>query len=122
MRIFAARIAHFPRRSMGLFDAWNDLPPDRTPFVRRINQVEEIRRDGQRQLRVGELAAGEFLRRERGHQLLQLFDGGDAMFELPAPVVPVGVSHFRPKAASGRFEFFQRTELTTRGWLVATAC
>src|SRR5439155_24018164 len=102
-------------------DAWNDLPTDRTPFVRRINQVEEIRRDGQRQLRVGELAAGEFLRRERGHQLLKPLDGGDAMSELPAPVVPVGFQHIRPKAASDRFEFFQRTELTTRGRLLAIA-
>ena len=76
-------------------------------FVRRINQVEEIRGDGKRKLGVGQFRPGEFLRRERGHQPLELLGAGDAVFELPVPVVPVGISDVVPKAAPGGMEFFQ---------------
>ena len=91
MRIFAARIAHFPWRVVCFFDPRNDLPADGAVFIRRINQVEKARRDGQGQFRVGQFGAGIFLRRERWHQPLELFERSDAVFELPAPVVPVSV-------------------------------
>ena len=59
MRIFAARVAHFPRRGVRFLDARNDLPADRAIFIRRINQVEKIRRDGERELVVGQFRAGQ---------------------------------------------------------------
>ena len=74
MRIFAARIAHFPRRVVCFFDPRNDLPADGAVFIRRINQVEKERRDGQGEFRVGQFGAGVFLRRERRHQPLELFE------------------------------------------------
>ena len=59
MRILAAGVAHLPGRDMGLLDPRDDLPADRAVLVRRVNQVEEIGRDGQRQLVVGQGRAGE---------------------------------------------------------------
>ena len=110
MRILAARVAHLPRRGVGFLDVRNDLQADRAMFVRRINQVEKIRRDGQRELVVGQFCAGEFLRRERGHQSLQLLRRGDAVFELPAPVVPVGIGNVVPEAAAGGVKFLQKSD------------
>ena len=110
MRILAARVAHLPRRGVRFLDARNDLPADRAIFIRRINQVEKIRRDGQREFGVREFRAGKFLRRERGHQPLQLFRRGDAVFELPAPVVPVGVGNVMPETAAGGVKFLQKLE------------
>ena len=57
MRIFAARVAHFPGRGVGFLEPRHDLAAHRAVFIRRINQVEEIRRDAQRQLVVGQLRA-----------------------------------------------------------------
>ena len=119
MRIFAARIAHFPRRGVRFLDARNDLPADRAIFIRRINQVEKIRRDGERELGVRQFRAGKFLRRERGQKSLQLLHRGDAVLELPAPVVPVGVGNVAPEAASGGLEFFQGLKRTARRRLLA---
>jgi hypothetical protein len=119
MRIFAARVAHFPRRGVRFLDARNDLPADGAMLIRRVNQVEKIRRDGQRELVVRQFRAGEFLRRERGHQPLQLLRRGDAVFELPAPVVPVGIGNIVPEAAAGGVEFLQRLESVVRWRLPA---
>ena len=107
MRILAARVAHFPRRGVHFLDAGNHLPADRTVFVRRVDQVEKVRRDGEGQFMVGQSGARVFLRRQRRHQPPELFERRDAVFELPAPVVPVSVRHVRPEAAPGGFEFFQ---------------
>ena len=97
MRILAARVAHFPGGRVGFLDARNDLPPDRAVLVRRIDQVEEIRRDGQGQLVVGEARARPLLRREGRHQPLQLLQRGDPVLELPVPVVPVGIRNISSK-------------------------
>ena len=107
MGVFAARVAHFPRRGVGFLQARNDLPADGAILVGGVNEVEEIGRDGQGQFGVGQHRAGVFLRREGGHQALQLLQGGDAVFELPAPVVPVGFGDIGPKAAAGGMEFFE---------------
>ena len=106
MRIFADGIAHLPRRSVGFGELGNDLQPDGAVFIRRINQVEKIRRDGERELGVREFRAGEFLRRERGQKFLQLLHRRDAVLELPFPVVPVGVRNIAPQTASGGMELF----------------
>ena len=119
MRIFAARIAHFPRRGVRFLDARDDLPADRAILIRRVNQVEEIRRDGQRQLVVGQLRAGEFLRRQRRHQPLKLLDRGDAVLELPVPVVPVGIGNVGPKTPPRRAELLERLRQPTRWRLLA---
>ena len=108
MRIFAARVAHFPRRGVRFLDARHHLLADRAKLVRRVNEVEKIRRDGERELVVGEFCARMFLRRERGQKLLQLLDRGDAVLHLPAPVVPVGVGNVMPETPSGGFESLQR--------------
>jgi hypothetical protein len=62
-----------------LLNARNDLLADRTIFIRRINQIEKIRRDAERQLGVREFGAGEFLRRERGQKRFELLDVRDAV-------------------------------------------
>ena len=120
MRILAARVAHFPWRGAGFLDARNHLPADRAMLIRRVNQVEKIRRDGQREPGVRELRAGEFLRRERGHQPPQLFRRRYPVFELPAPVVPVGVGNIMPETAPGGVEFLQKLELVACWRLLAT--
>src|SRR3569833_2358955 len=60
VRIFPARVAHFPGRRMRLLNARDDLPADRTVFVRGIDEAKKIRRDGERQYVVCEFRAGEF--------------------------------------------------------------
>ena len=74
-------------------------------LVGGVNQVEKVRRDGQRELVICEFCAGKFLRRERGHQALQLLGRRDAMFELPTPVLPVGVRNVMPETAAGGAKF-----------------
>ena len=110
VRIFAARIAHFPRSGVRFLDARHDLPANRTVFIRRINQVEKIRRDAERELVVRELRARQFLRRERGQEFLQLLDRGDAVLQLPVPVVPVGVRNVVPETPTGGFGISSRFE------------
>lgn len=101
VRVFAARIGHFPRCRVGLLQPRDDLPTDGTMFIRRIDQVEKIGRDGERQLVIGQLRAGVFLRRQRGHQPRQLFEPGDAVLKLPVPVVPIRVGNIVPETTAG---------------------
>ena len=80
---------------------------DGAVFVRRVNQVKEVGRDGQRQLMVGQLRAGDFLRRERRHQPLELLDSHNPVLELPVPVVPVLIQHIGPKTPPRRAELLE---------------
>jgi hypothetical protein len=64
MRIFPAGIAHFPRRAVRFFDARNDLPANGTELVGGIDQIEEIGRDGHRELGICENRPGALLGRE----------------------------------------------------------
>ena len=73
---------------MSLFNSRNDLAADWAAFIGRVNQVEEERRDPQSEPGVRQLRAGVFFRRECRHQALELFDVGDALPQLPAPIVP----------------------------------
>ena len=118
MGILAAGIAHLPRCGLGFLHAGNHLAADGAIFIGRVNQIEEIRGDTQRQLVVGEGGPGEFLGRERGQEPLQLLNGGDAMLELPAPVIPVGVGNVVPETATGRTELFQQLGLVRAGRFV----
>ena len=104
--IFTARIRHFPRRGIGLFDARDDLPSDGTILIGWINQVEKIRRDGQSQLVVGQRGTRKFLGCERGHQALQLFDARNSMLKLPAPIIPFGIGNITPKPTARCAELF----------------
>ena len=67
MRILAARVAHLPGGGVGFLDARDDLLADGAVFIRRVNEVEEVGRDGQRQLVIGEGRSGQLLR-QAGHR------------------------------------------------------
>ena len=121
MGIFAARIAHFPPGGVGFLDARNHLTTDGAMLIRGINQVEEIRRDGESELVIRQLGPGVFLRGERRHQAHQLFQRGDPVLELPAPVVPVGVGHVGPETASRRDELLEGVQ-PGWGWLLVVSC
>ena len=119
MRVLAARVAHLPRRDVRFLDARDDLPANRAVLVGRVNEVEEVGRDGQRQLVIGQRRAGDFLRRQRRHQPLELLDGGNAVLELPVPVVPVRIRHIGPKTPPRRAELLESFRQATRWRLVA---
>ena len=110
MRVFAARVAHFPGGGERFLQARHHLAANRAILVRRINQIEKIGRDAQRQLVVGQLRAGQFLGRQRGQQRLQLFHRGDPVFHLPAPVVPVGLPEPRAKTPARRKKRISRID------------
>jgi len=62
-----------------------------------VDQVEEIRRDRQRQLLVRVVAAGLLVVRER-HVALELLPGRYAVLQLPDPVSPLGLGDVLPKS------------------------
>ena len=99
---------------MGFFDPRDDLAADRTVFVRGIDQVEKVRRDGERELVIREFRAGIFLGRQRRHQPMQLLERGNAVLELPVPVVPVRIRNVAPEAPAGGMKFFESLECATR--------
>jgi len=104
---------------MSLLDPGNDLPPNRAQFVRGINQVEEVRRDGQRQLVVGKCRPGVLLGAQAGHQPLQLLHRRDPVLQLPVPVIPVRVGNVPPIATPCRPKFSKlRVEVCWRRLLV----
>ena len=107
MGVFPARIAHFPGRGVGLLHPRHDLPADGAILVRRVNQIEEIRRDGQGQFVIGQEGAFVFLRRQRGQEAPQLFQRGDALFELPAPIVPIGFATSLQKPLPAEWNCFK---------------
>ncbi len=111
MGIFTAGVGHFPGGGIGFFDAGDDLPADGAIFVRRVNEVEEVGGDGQREFGVGQERAGAFLGGERGHEALELLDRGDAVLELPAPVIPILVGNVAPEAAAGGTKLFEGIQL-----------
>ena len=47
--------------------------------------------------------------------LYLLFERGDPVFQLPAPVIPIGVGHARPGPLAGGLEFLEREERFGRG-------
>src|SRR6185436_300869 len=121
MLILSARIPHLPGRGVSFFDARDDLPADRTVLIRRIDQIEKVRRDGKRQPLIGKGCPRVFLRRERRHVALELLDTGDAVFKLPFPIVPIAFGYILPKTATGGVKLFERVEGATRWRLLAAA-
>lgn len=89
---------------MRFLDARNDLPADWAILVRGIDQVEKIGSNSQRQFVIGQFRAGEFLRCERRHEPLELLGGGNAMFQLPMPIIPLGFGDTAPETAPGGAE------------------
>ena len=88
VRIFTARIGHVVRRRPGLFDPRDDLAPDR--IVRILiarDQVEKMRRDGEREFVAGKQHPAAFLVAQV-EIFLELGERGDPILELPFPIVP----------------------------------
>jgi hypothetical protein len=107
MSIFAARVFHFPWGEVGFFDSGNDLAANRAIFIGRVDEIEEVRRDGHGQLGIGEDGSSSFLGGEGRKKFFELLDGGYPVLELPLPVVPLVIGNMGPKATSGGFEFLE---------------
>ncbi len=95
VRILAARVRHVVGRFPALLDAGNDLAANRAIRIVLLDQVEKMRRDRERELRSGEQDAVAFVIRQV-EMLLQLRERGDAILELPFPVVPEFRRHVGP--------------------------
>ncbi len=87
VRIFPARVRHVVGRSPGLLDPRDDLAADRAVGIVAFDQVEKVRGDGEGELVAREQNSRPLFFRER-EMLFELRQGGDAILELPFPVVP----------------------------------
>ena len=85
--IFAARVGHFERGAVGLFDPRNHLATDRAIRIFGIDQIEKVRGNCERQLGSGQDHPGAFFP-GKCDLLFELLEIGDAVFKLPFPVVP----------------------------------
>ena len=97
---FADGVLGFARGDIGLLDARDDLPADRAIRVLGVDEVEEMRRDRQRELVRGEEAPFPLLLGEHEH-LFQLGQRRDPVAQLPMPVVPLRGGHVFPSALAG---------------------
>ena len=97
MLVLTERIEHLALRDNHFPCARNDLLPNGAIRIVAIDQVEKIWRDRERELLVGVRTPGFLVRRER-HQLLQLLDRGDAVLELPRPVLPIALGNVLPES------------------------
>ena len=118
VRVFATRIAHFPRRNVSFFNARDNLPANRTILIARINEIEKIRRDRQRELFIREQRSRVFLGSQRGKELLQLRECRDSVLQLPTPIIPIGVTDIAPKAFARGSEFFQGIKFCGVGFIL----
>ena len=105
VRVFAARVRHVVGRGPGFLDPRDDLPPDRAVRIVAFDQVEKMRRDRERELVAGEQNAGALFFGE-DEMLLELRQGGDAIPELPFPVVPEFRRDIREVTGRGGDELF----------------
>ena len=64
--------------------------------VVRINEIEKMRRDGERKFVTGQNNPGALFGRE-GNLLFELLQVGDPVFQLPFPVVPEFGSDIGPE-------------------------
>ncbi len=97
---FANGVKAFFGGSLGLFGARDDLAADGVCGIGGIDEVEEVGCDCEGKFLVGEKATGALIRVEF-EVLFQIPEGGEAVFELPLPVVPVGGGNMSPMALSG---------------------
>ena len=105
VRIFAARIGHVVRRRPRFFDPRNDLTPDRAIRIIALDQIEKMRRDGERELRAGKQNAAAFFIR-KFEMLLELGERSDPIFQLPFPIIPEFGRDIGPIARRMRDELF----------------
>src|SRR5262249_5306365 len=120
VRVLAARISHFPRRSVSLFDARYHLPADRAILVRGVDEIEKVWSNRERQSVIGERGAGVFLGRKGRHQALKLLHAGNSMLQLPTPVVPLRLRNVAPETTARGSKLFEGFEATWRWRLLAT--
>lgn len=76
-------------------------------LVAGVDEVEKVRGDGHGELGSRQDGPSPFGGGEIGNETFELLEGGDAVLELPAPIIPVGVRHFRPCAAASGLEDLQ---------------
>src|ERR1700742_3272600 len=87
MGVFAARVCHFQRRPVGFFHPRNDLAPNWAVWIFRINEIEKVGRNCQRELVSREDYPSALFGR-KCNLLFKLLKVGDPVFKLPFPVVP----------------------------------
>ena len=95
--VLTAGIGHLVGRNEGFLQLGDNLPPDGAVRVVAFDEVEKVRRDGQRQLAARYLDARAFAGRQ-DEMLLKLFEPGNPVLELPFPVVPLLGGHVGPVA------------------------
>ena len=110
--VFADRIQGFPRGGRGLLQPGNNLTADGAQLIGGVDQVEVIRGNGHRQLRLpGQKHSGSLLSSHAGQQALQLVNPSDAVLELPLPIVPFRVRDRGPTPLPCGSERFQVEQL-----------
>src|SRR5438132_9919896 len=90
VRILPTWIGHVVRRRPSLFDAWNDLPPDRVvrpAMAGARDQIEKMRGDREREFVAGKQNSTAFFI-AKIDMLLELGQRSDPVLELPFPIVP----------------------------------
>jgi hypothetical protein len=105
VRVLTARVGHVVRRRPALLHTRDNLPANRAVRIVPLDQIEKVRRDRQREFRAGEQDTVPFVIGEL-EMLLELRQRGDAILELPPPIVPLLGRHIRPKAGRMRDELF----------------
>jgi len=90
-----------------LFDARNDLPADRAILIGWVDEIEKIGCDRESEFVIGQRGAGEFFRRQRRHQPLQLIDIGDAVLAIASASYSSPPPGHRPKIPARRVEFLE---------------
>ena len=99
MAILSTRIGHLPRRRVSLLHAWDHLPANGAIGIIRLDEIEEVRCDGKRELASCEQGPCP-LRGSHGDEVLEFPKRGNAVLQLPFPVVPFLCGNVRP--ISGR--------------------
>ena len=103
VRIFAAGIGHLERGSDSFFDSRDDLSADRAIGVVWIDEVKKMRRDGEAQLMARQQHPGPLFRGELDFGF-EIFQAGDAIFQLPLPIIPKFSRDIGPEARNVRTE------------------
>jgi hypothetical protein len=95
VRIFAAWVSHVVGRRPGFLDPRHDLAPDRIVRIITRNQVEEMRRNGEREFVAREQDAAAFFL-AKIEMPVELSERCDPVPELPFPIIPEFRRHLRP--------------------------
>ena len=87
MRVLSARVSHLKRRPAPFRRVGNDLAANRAVRILAIDQIEEVRSHGKRELVSREQNPGALFWGQ-GDFPLELGKVRDSVFKLPFPVVP----------------------------------